>query len=123
VRKGFGSTLPKQGHKIFIEEPWAGYDLCVYPNDEPFRGPSAKFGSFIEIETKDGSVLRRPAQASGDDQMTVCAKSTENAFYTSGKYGIVQYRLPTTPDKTVLDEMDNILRTLVLDSLQKDIGN
>lgn len=114
---GGGSiTLSKSSYEIFIQEPWAGYDRCLYSDSKPFEGPSVKFGNFVEIETSDGGVLRRPQSVSQDNQLTLCGQSAEGDFYTVSKYGTIKYLLPNNVDPLFLNAMDNITETLKLDS-------
>lgn len=117
VEGGIGSIkLTASGHTIFIQEPWAGYDRCLYSDSKPFEGPSVKFGSYIEIKSSDGGILRRPQQTSQENELTVCGRSTEGDFYTVSKYGTIKYQFSKSIDKSVLSVMDKIIETLKLDS-------
>ncbi len=109
-------TISKNEYSIVIYQAAMGGAGCIYEGDVP-DGPYADLRNkeFTDIETSFGT-LRRTYQTPFDTKTgagySFCQKSKDrNSYGSITTIGGLSYETPTNPDKIILEEMDNILKT------------
>lgn len=110
-------TLTKGDYSLKIYQAPMGGGGCVFKGDPPAE-MSQDFSTKEFVEIKNGDITFRRVEASttspGITAYTLCANSpaAKNSFGSPTSFGAISYTTPSSPDKTVLDEMDNIIKTL-----------
>ena len=102
-------TLTKMGYKITISEGAFGGSGCLYPGDPP-QEMAQNFTSYVEISNPNGYVFRR--SSTGSSGWTVCQKGSEGSFGGPTIFGHISITAPSTPDTTIVAEIDSILASL-----------
>lgn len=103
-------TLLKGNYKIVISQAASGGGGCTYPGEPP-QEMTQTFTSFVEITNPNGFLFRRgPAQGS-PGAWTVCEKRS-GSFGFPTSFGNITITAPTTPDASIMAEVDGILASL-----------
>lgn len=102
-------TLTKGGYKIVISEGAFGGSGCLYPGDPP-QEMGQTFTSYVEILNPNGFIFRR--SSTGISGWTVCQKGNEGSFGTPTIFGHISITAPSTPDTTIITEIDSILASI-----------
>lgn len=102
-------TLKYGEYEIAVMEGAFGGNVCLYPGDAPFEGPSQTYMTFVELTTIDGLKLRR--SSSSGSGFTVCQFAYE-AWQAPTPYGHVSIKTPNNPTTEELANIDTILKTL-----------
>ena len=103
-------TLLKGSYKIVISQAAGGGGGCTYPG-EPSQEMAQTFTSFVEITNPNGYLFRRgPAQGS-PGTWTVCEKRS-GTFGFPTSFGNITITIPTSPDASIMTEVDGILASL-----------
>lgn len=108
-------TLTKGEYSIKIFQAATGGAVCLYPGDPGFEGPNSKYDVFVNLTTKDGTNLRRSgtnAYQGNTRGFTVCQKDSEGGYQQPSGYGHIQITTPVNISNPVIEEVDNILKSL-----------
>lgn len=103
--------LKKGDYQISIFQAATGGVVCLYPGDPDFEGPSSRYESFFELQTRDGFLLRRSGNKNGTGY-SVCQKNSEGDFGAPTSYGHISLSLPINFDQNKLTEIDSIITSL-----------
>lgn len=102
-------SLAHSDYEIVIQEGAFGGNVCLYPGDAPFDGPSQSYTAFTELATVDGLKLRR--SSNGSSGFTVCQFAFDS-WQSPTPYGHLSIKSPATPTPSDLAVVDNILKSL-----------
>lgn len=113
-------TLTKGNYEIKITQAPREGTQCIFEGVMP-TGDEGSFATdytkseYVEFSNKMG-VFRRVSSKTPQEATlyTFCYKmvNSENTFGSPTVYGDIVYTAPSTPDETVLSEMDEIVKTL-----------
>lgn len=111
-------VLVKGEYYIKIFQAPAEGGQCVFADPLPTESPfiqDFRNKQFVEIITTNGIMRRisRPSQNSFTNY-TFCMQtpSSKGTYSMPTMYGFITYSVPDTEDKTILAEMDQIIKTL-----------
>ncbi|HKB88254.1 MAG TPA: hypothetical protein VKC53_01255 [Patescibacteria group bacterium] len=101
-------TLVSGKYKIVFTQAALGGEGCVYPGDAD-QAMSIKFNAFSSVTTSDGAKLRVGLLPSGN--RTVC-EMQNGAWGDLTEFGRIDITNPSTPDQTMLDQINSILSSV-----------
>lgn len=111
-------TLIKSNHHIKIRQAPVGGAYCVYSDNPKIDGPAVDYTSrnFVEVQTPIG-LLRRaqiPGPADNMLKLNFCVEDQDRPgyFLTGSKIGNIRFEIPQIPNVQLLQEMDNIIKTI-----------
>lgn len=108
-------TLTKDDYSIIIQQGPMGGAICIYEGTLP-EGPAndLRGKTFVDIKTAFGNLRRTDEQVNGKTAYSYCQENEQEAG-TYGSFtsiGALSVSAPTTPDKAVLSEIDDILKSI-----------
>lgn len=116
--EGFVAELSNSDYKITINQGAMGEEVCIFPGEPDFEGPSVKYSDYKEIKTDKGILFRRGQSEyirSFEKEVifSVCQAETSSGRYVKPtKFGGIGYHLPKVYDQKILDQMDVIISTI-----------
>lgn len=110
---------------VYMPSGW-GPGVCLFKGDPPFNGPGGDevLGDYVEIESpyylfRRTVDPRRKDTQKGEASWSICQKernSTEFNYFTNATVlSILEYKTPLNYDQKIIQEMDEILRTVYVD--------
>lgn len=105
-------VLTKGNYSVTILQGAFGVGPCVFPGDQP-QPMGIQLTSSTDIQLFSGNPLRRGQTQSSSNQasFTVCQK-TNGSYSTFTDFGAINYTTPTSPDSSVLAEIDAMVGSL-----------
>ncbi len=106
--------LTKNDYSLSIYQAAIGGGGCLYPGDADAM-MAQKFTNFAEITGKSVQFRRSWNIEAGATTIaySVCQKNTTDSSYGSPtEFGAISAKTPTTPDPTIMTELDSIVASL-----------
>jgi len=106
--------LTKGGYSIVILQAAVGGGGCSFPGTTPGM-MSVELASSTDIPMLSGAPLRRGQTQSPTPTVlnfTVCQKASDGSFGTITSFGVINYTTPSSPDASLLAEMDAMIGSL-----------
>jgi hypothetical protein len=110
--------ISKNNHKFISRNPLAwSPSVCLYPDSQPYNGPSEIYQDFVEMKNQN-NVYRRPRRSTYQTQntlsWTICKMETNtNNFTTYSGFGVAWYETPMQYNEQILETLDQILSTFL----------
>lgn len=108
-------VITKGSYELKIFQAATGGAICLYPTDTPMEGPSSSYDTFVPLVTADNIQMRRSttnATSGSGKGFTVCQYSQYGNYQQPTIFGHTSYRTPTTPEESILLEMDAMIASL-----------
>lgn len=103
-------TISNGSYNIKIFQAATGGAPCLYQGDADVEGPSSRFISFVEFNGGSGNQFRR-GTTGPQNSMTVCEMQNGN-WGQPTSFGHISYQMPTNPDASIIEIMDNIITSI-----------
>lgn len=109
--------LSKDGYMITIYQAGMGGMMYSFPDTPQDDGPMVQSytGTYTDFTGRNGEKYRRIDSSSqnkpGEKSFTILSKGT-SAYINPTSFGAISYATPISPDKEILEEMDQIISSL-----------
>lgn len=110
-------AIYKNNYEIDVTQAPVGTSVCLFSDSPSFNGLSGDLRGkqYTELTTSGGAVLRRYFNANSGSESTMyfCERQAQGLYFvTPLTIGGLIYSVPAQYDLDVINEMDNIVKTL-----------
>ena len=110
-------TIVKGQYQIQVNQTNMGNGGCSYPGPTP-EPMSQEFTTFTPLSFNGDSNFYRRSKSkipypNGEDQYAICQKNSAGSYSFVTSFGSILYMAPTTPDQSVLSQMDAMVQGMV----------